>query len=103
MNRNFSVEVRCAKLHNKSRYEITWPDNCTVYLGKHKLQDFKPLMTNSPLKRRNDEPIRIGKEKLHHENELIIEEKNVSDHNYRSSKKSLHLITVLVIQDLNKD
>lgn len=90
-------------MHNKSRYEITWPDNCTVLLGKHKLEDFKPLMTNSPLKRRNDEPIKISKDKLGYENDLVIEEKNVSDHSYRSSKKSLHLVTVMLVSEINKD
>ena len=85
------------KFNSKNRFEISWPDNCNVWLGKYKLQEFKPLMTNSPLKRRYDEPIKLEKSKLNSDNLLIIEEKNISDHTYRINKKCIHLVVVMLV------
>lgn len=47
-------------------------------MGKTKIQDIKPLLNNSPLKRRHDDPIRIEKFKINSQNEFIIEEKIVN-------------------------
>ena len=67
------VEARCVKFSPKSRYEIAWPDYCFLHLGKHKVQEFKPLTVTSPLKRRNDEPVKLDKLKLIKESELVVE------------------------------
>ena len=63
-DKNIIIEARCVKFNSKNKYEIAWPDNCHIYHGKYKIHDLKPLMNNSPLKRRNDEPIRLEKSKL---------------------------------------
>ncbi len=47
--------MRCVRLNAKNRFELTWPDNCSVIVNKSKIIDFKPLNINTPLKRRNDE------------------------------------------------
>lgn len=52
--RSLNIEARCVKFNSKNKYEISWPDNASVSIGKNKVYDFKPLMTNSPLKRRAD-------------------------------------------------
>ena len=37
------------------------------------------------------------------ENELLIEERNTSDHSFRTSKKSVHLILVVAVEELSKE
>jgi hypothetical protein len=68
LNKALSVELRCVKFNHKNRYEFSWPDNAAVYLGRNKLCDFRPLQTSSPLKRRQDEPIKLEKGRLQAEN-----------------------------------
>lgn len=102
-DKNIIIEARCVKFNSKNRYEIAWPDNCHIYHGKYKIQDLKPLMNNSPLKRRNDEPIRLEKSKLTKENELMIEERNTNDQHYRVCKKSNHLVVIIAYKELTRE
>jgi hypothetical protein len=50
-----NLEIRCCRLSNKYRFELTFPENCNIYFSNRKLADFRALPTNSPLKRRADE------------------------------------------------
>ena len=55
-NPRHQVEMRCIRLDGKNNYELTWPDYGYVKLNENKIADFKPLINNSSLKRRKDEP-----------------------------------------------
>jgi hypothetical protein len=63
-----NFEVRCIKFNQKNKYEISWPDNISFFLGKIKINEFKPLYANSPLKRRQDESIKLDKNRLQSDN-----------------------------------
>lgn len=65
------------KFNSKNRYEISWPDCGNLSVNRVKISEFKPLNSNSPLKRRNDEPIRLNKIKdgIY---DICIEEKSCS-------------------------
>ncbi len=51
----YQLEVRCIRLDGKNNYELTWPDYGYIKFNEAKLLDFKPLVSNSSLKRRKDE------------------------------------------------
>lgn len=61
----------------------------------------KPLPSNSPLKRRHDDPVRIDKYRINSQNEFIVEEKIISEQSYRVGRKSPHLIMIVVAEDLS--
>lgn len=44
-----------------NRYELTWPDNSTVFLNSKKISEYKPLTASSALKRRTDEELVLDK------------------------------------------
>lgn len=50
--------------------------NCSVLLNNRKLMDFKPLNTNSSIKKRVDDEIVLDKRFLNKRNILVIEEKH---------------------------
>lgn len=51
-----AVEVRCIKLDGKTgSEEPTWPDIGELQLNAKKVVEFKPLQSNSSLKKRKDE------------------------------------------------
>lgn len=55
MNNNVSIEIRSIRMEQKYLYETTWVDHGELYINKTKVLDFKPLNSNSSLKKRKDE------------------------------------------------
>ena len=55
MNNNVSLEIRSIRLDPKYLYETTWVDYGELAINKAKVMDFKPLNSNSSLKKRKDE------------------------------------------------
>lgn len=60
----YSVEVRCVRVDGKHLYEPTWPDYAEFHLNGKKLNEFKPLQSNSSLKKRKDEKYSINEANL---------------------------------------
>ncbi|KAM3145580.1 hypothetical protein pb186bvf_002354 [Paramecium bursaria] len=56
--RGMKVEIRCVQLQPpKGLSEITFPQNCKLYLNDQLLKQFDPLQEKSCLKKRKDKPI----------------------------------------------
>ncbi len=70
--------MRIKSQSDYNRFELTWPDNSTVFLNSEKLIDFKSLASNSALKRRSDEEIEFKKIHTYCDQfeSLVIEEKH---------------------------
>jgi len=61
LDEEFNVELRCVRLYEKNRYEITWPNDCTIKFNNHKVAEYTHLAKNSSLKKRYDDEILIDK------------------------------------------
>ncbi len=63
-NKKINLEGRCMRIKSQAdhnRYEITWPDNSTVFFNNKQITDFKLLPSLSSIKRRGDEELVIDK------------------------------------------
>jgi hypothetical protein len=49
------IEIRSIRLDAKYLYETTWVDHGELIINKTKVMEFKPLNSNSSLKKRKDE------------------------------------------------
>lgn len=49
-----NVYIRCVRLNEANRYEMTFPNRCKLTMSNNILKEFEPLPATSPLKRRND-------------------------------------------------
>ena len=47
--------MRSIRLDAKYMNEITWPDFCEILINQQRVAEFKPLKSNSSLKKRKDE------------------------------------------------
>ena len=56
----YHIEIRSIRVDAKYMYESTWPDFCEIYLNSFKIHEFKPLKSNSSLKKRKDDPLTLG-------------------------------------------
>lgn len=69
------IEVRCIRIDGtKNIYETTWPDLGIMKLNNETILEFKPLQSNSSLKKRKDEKLSFKGTKniLEGTNQIII-------------------------------
>lgn len=71
-NREYSVELRSARIEESPVEEITWPDSCEVLVNRKVVGSFKPLGKSSSVKRRRDAPKVLSQARLEMENTLRI-------------------------------
>jgi hypothetical protein len=72
--------------------------NSSVFLNSKKIIDFKPLNTNSSIKKRVDDEIILDKRLLKHKNTLIIEERHQYMENYRPTVYENHFIVLCEVK-----
>lgn len=91
--------MRIKPQHEYNKYEQMWPDNSIVYLNRKKLMDFKPLSSNSCLKRRVDEEIVMDKSLFTCDEfeEMVIEEKHEYENGLRRYEDASHFVMVVVV------
>lgn len=72
-NPKYQVEIRCVRLDGKNNYEMTWPDCGYIKLNENKILDLKPLVNNSSLRRRKDEPKIIDRKMMRVDSDNYIQ------------------------------
>jgi hypothetical protein len=101
-NKKINLEGRCMRIKSQAdynRYEITWPDNSTVFFNSKKITDFKLLPSLSSIKRRGDEELVLDKSIAYCNGleTLIIEEKHEHSQNTREYDFASHFIMILAV------